>query len=98
MANTRNGNTYYVDTAGTLPNLNKTLRLKGIIITPSASPGSIVLKDADTLAPKGTWSAAASGLTTLFDLITCPIVFPNGIVVSAVTSCTALLILEEARA
>lgn len=96
MANTRSGNTYYVDATGDLLT-NKGIRVKAIIITPSGANGGIVLKDQVTLSPKGTWTVPTSSQTTLFDLSESPLVFPNGINVGTVTTATAILVLDEVR-
>jgi hypothetical protein len=101
VANTRNGNSFYVDTeyTGASDELAiKNIRVLGVVVTASASPGTLVLSDAQTSEPtKLDLRVATANSTAFFDFSECPITFPNGIRPTTLTDALATIIIEETR-
>lgn len=94
MANVRNANTYYIDATGSLT--LKNIKALFIIITATAANARLVLKDITTGATKmDVRITAADG--QFFDFSSAPLVFPNGIDVTTVTNCIAVVTVEETR-
>jgi hypothetical protein len=98
MANTRSNNVWYVDTAhsSAADDLPTGVVLTAIVVTATAANGRIVLSDPNTAAIKldlrvSAESASTSGDSRLFDFSNSPIVFPNGIRVSTLTTCVATI-------
>lgn len=94
MANIKNGNTFYVDaasvggTASSFINI-KNIKVSGIILSSGAAGDSVTLNDLDTSGPsagdlKVTVKVDDLDGTEYVDLSDQPIVFPNGIWVSAI--------------
>lgn len=87
MANVRNGNTWYVDTAGeSLDVLN--VRVTSVILTAGAGIAELLLGDGSSVAsyPNKTSIKAAAETTVQVILDTTPVVFPNGIRIKTLTS------------
>lgn len=97
MANVRNGNTFYID--GTSDPLTvKGIRVSHIVVTSVSSSATLILSDVDTGAIKIKLSVPADKTVLYVDLSDNPMVFPNGINPSTVTTCVATLMLQESRA
>lgn len=94
MANTRNGNTYYIDTTGSLAVPG--VAILSLTITGSGGAAVLELQDVTTTAPKGRWEVE-DDTTQLFDYSDHPIVFPNGISVVTATTCAVVAVIREAR-
>lgn len=106
MANIRNANTIYIDTAsasgntsvGTTGNFDVPgIKVKGLIVTPTSGDATLALKDVTTGATKLQAEAPNSDGSRHFDFSDDPIVFPNGIAPTTVTTCVATLIVTESR-
>lgn len=102
MANTRNANTFHIDTPGTataailaIPNI----QLLGVIMTSDEDGAVLKLSDLTTAATKLYISLKtfATDSTKFIDLSSTPIVFPNGILPTTVTHCEATCIIRETR-
>lgn len=95
MANVRNGNTYYIDSASVSLN-EPSIRVRSVLLTATNATNTLVLGDDNSTASYPTKLAlvGTSGVSLLFDYSSNPIYFPNGIRVTTVTACTATLILE----
>lgn len=99
MANTRNSNTFYIDTAYSvatdelgIPNVS----VAYIVLTSSANPGVLTLKDSAG-ATKITIKTATANETKVIDLRSYPISFPSGIRPTTVTDCVATLVIIDSR-
>lgn len=98
MANVRNGNSYYIDTASV--NLDVSgVQVIGIILTGSGGAAELALADNISGAsyPSKINVQAASGSTVHIDISDSPLVFPNGIRVVTATNTKATLILRESK-
>lgn len=100
MANVRNSNTFYIDTA--YSSANDELPVKGIkvyyiIYTTSNATNQLVLADSVTGITKVSIKNATSGTSSIFRFDELPMVFPNGIRPITVTACTATLMVDEVR-
>lgn len=85
MANVQNGNSAYVDSTGQLTE-GRTL-LSAIVFTPAAADDQLILKDDDTNGSlKIAIQAATAKQTVIIDLSNTPLLFPNGVYVSTITS------------
>lgn len=104
MANTRNANTFFVDTAAAdaapattgnlaLPNLKVLYMLVSI---DGANP-RLTLRDVSTSAVKFDIDLGTPDSPTYYDFSRKPVVFPNGINPSTVDSCRVTLVIEESR-
>ena len=93
MANTRNANTFYIDTAS-IPLSVPNIKVMHIIFTPSSNNGTITLSDVTTGAVKLVMAGDIAHKTLEFSFRDNPIVFPNGInpttVTNAVCTCTTI--------
>lgn len=99
MANVRNANTFYIDTAGAGGQLAvKNIRVTHICLTGTtgATP-YLLLRDITTTNNK-VEVRTLTGTSEFLDYSDHPIVFPNGILPQTVTDCTAVLSIEETRA
>jgi hypothetical protein len=90
MANKRNGNTIYVDTAGTLTS-DKNMHVVNVIVTATAASAVVVLSDPDGTSLKADLRVADSGVTQQFAFLP-PMFFPNGIRVTTLTNAIATVI------
>lgn len=104
MANVRNANTFYVDSAaadtdpGTTGNLAvKNIRLVALTISATGGNSDLILKDVTTGATKLDVREATNGETDYYDFSNAPIVFPNGIAPTTVSNVVATLIIQETR-
>lgn len=92
MANEQNSNSFYVDSTGSLTTVPNT-RVANIIFTANAGNDAITLTDGSGGAVKLTIKAATAKETKQLIFWDSPIVFPNGIYVSALsTSATATIV------
>jgi len=97
MANVRNANTIYIDTASSAISVPG-LKISYVVLTPTSANAVLVLQDSATSANKVDLRAATSGVSVVFDFSETPLVFPNGIVASTLTNCTATCVITESRA
>ena len=104
MANVRNSNTFYIDTAAanvtaaTAGNLAlRNVKVLYIMIAPTGSTADFVVKDVTTGALKFSVDLATQE-TKVLDFSRRPIVFPNGISPSTVTNCRVTMVIEESGA
>lgn len=95
MANTRIGNSYYVDTTGTLTDTNqKQVLVTQILLTATAASAILVIVDPTLEAvsyKKMDLRVATSGDTKSFEFDT-PVLFPNGIKVLTLTNAVACIV------
>ncbi len=105
MANARSSNTFRVDTVSNSGTANSWVdstgtKLRGILFTSAAAADSITVNDLSASsvaagAVKFTVTNLNATDTKFINLQECPIVFPNGVWISALSaSSTATLILE----
>lgn len=90
MANVRNGNTIYVDSAATLTT-DKNLHVVNVLVTATAASAVVVLADPDGTSLKADLRVATNGTTESFMFVT-PVFFPNGIKVTTLTNAIATII------
>lgn len=95
MANILNGNTIWIDATGDITD-TRNISVVSITLTSSAAGGSITLKDQTTLATKLTLKVAVDEDSPMpYDYSSNPIVFPNGINISAISGVVATLIVRR---
>ena len=97
MANTLNGNTFYIDTQGSTSDhdlVRKQALVVYVTVTATAANGRIVLSDVGA-APiiKMDLRVPVSGATEIFRFAEKPITFPNGIRVSTLTNAVATVVI-----
>ena len=96
MANALNGNTFFVDTVGTLElgNAASNIKVIAILFTATATGGTMTIKDNASSGPitKTVLSGPNDNETKFFDLSSSPLVFPNGITVTSVTNANATMV------
>lgn len=96
MANVNSGNTWYIDSVGSLVSTgissNPSTKLYCLILTPTAANGRIVLSDPVNGYVKMDFRAAVSGESNVLDLTMYPATFPNGVEVTTLTNAVATLI------
>lgn len=99
MANIRNSNTAFIDTAASLPDIeNAGIRITSILVTPiGGGTAKLVLDDKTTGARKVDIRVPAGNPSRHIPYSADPISFPNGIVPVTVDFCVATLSLQEAR-
>lgn len=87
MANVRNANTWYVDTASDSLAVSN-IRITSIILTGGGSTSTLFLGDAvsDASYPAKMSIMAAANTTVQIRLEDTPMVFPNGIYIKTLTS------------
>jgi len=103
MANVRNSNTYFIDTAssgGPPATTNildvKNIKVIGINIRATAANAVFVISDnASTQVIKWSAALAVDDTSQYDDLSDTPIIFPNGIAVTTLTNVVATLIVRE---
>jgi len=98
VANTRSGNTYYIDTQyATNEELAvANLTVVGVIVTATGASAVVALTDSGTV--KLNLRVATSGATEFFDFSEAPIVFANSIRPTTLTNAIATVIIRETRA
>jgi len=96
MANVRNSNTYFIDTASVSLD-ERGVRVLGIVITGDGAVGELLLADNDSGAsyPVKLDLRAPNNQSVYLDFIECPIFFPNGIRVITATTVLATLIIKS---
>lgn len=104
MANVRNANTFFVDTAAadavatTTGNLAiQNIRVKHITLVSTSANAILSLRDVTTGINKLELRLASAGDTLVVDYENSQILFPNGINPNTVTNAKATIILEETR-
>jgi len=97
MANTRNGNTFYIDTSVETVSTDKNQRIAYVVLTATAANGRIVLADPSVSGnpPKVDLRVAVSGTTEVFDFSRLPLYFPNGMRVNILTNALATLVMTQ---
>ena len=102
MANVENSNTFFIDTvaadavATTTGNLSgQNLRVAYIVVTATASPGILNLRDILTDVNKIELRVDTINTTERFNFAETPLVFPNGIHPETVTDCKATVVLKK---
>jgi hypothetical protein len=99
VANKRNANTWYIDTAHATSAddlAGNNLLVVGIFLTATAANGRVVLADAQgTPVTKLDLRVATSGASQYFDLSSAPVNFPNGISVSTLSNALATAIVKN---
>lgn len=94
MANTRNGNTWYVDATGNLGS-EKNVIVPYIYITATAANGRVVLSDQVTTALKADLRVEVSGHTEIFRMAENPMRFPNGINITTLTNAIVTIVVTS---
>jgi len=104
VANVRNSNTFFIDTAAadqtpaTTGNLSIfNIKVTHITMTATAATSLISLKDVTTDAQKFIFRLDIVDKTQEFDFADNPIVFPNGIHPETVTDCVVTCVIRETR-
>ncbi len=97
MANTRAGNTYYIDTqySSTEELAVKNLKVLGVVVTASAAGGNILLSDGSV--SKLFLKVATDEDTSYFDFSNSPILFSTSIRPTTLSGAVATVIIEETR-
>lgn len=98
MANTANGNTFYIDTqySGASDDLARPALVQAIFVTATAANAQVVLSDVTAATVKKVdLRVAAAGTSQLFSLLNCEIAFPNGIRVSTLVNCIATVVFTK---
>jgi len=99
MANTVNANTVYIDelssTTEIIVGSDKNIKVRYITITATGATATIEFSDKTTGAVKGFFGVVTSGETRILDFEESPMVFPNGIDVTAISSAKVTLILDR---
>lgn len=95
MANTRQSNTWYVDTATSALTTDINQKIAAIIISNTAANAVLTLRETSGGSNKITLKNATDGSSQLFDFALKPIVFGTGIYVQTCTNCVATLILTN---
>ena len=95
MANVRCGNSIYVDSTGAITGSDKNVKVAYITLTSKLAADSITIKDSGTSgALKLTFKSALADDTKYFDFSRKPLLFPNGLYISAISAnCTAMIVL-----
>lgn len=94
MANTRSGNTWYVDSTGTLTTTGKRTYVTHIIYRSGASPSVATIRDGSSDI-KFVVSSPTSSETLLWDFSANPISFQTSINVSTLTSAVITFVFKE---
>lgn len=96
MANILNGNTFYIDTAGSEDLVRKQALVAYIVVTATGANARIVLNDVGTNpVVKLDLRVATAGTTEIFRFEEKPLLFPNGIRVSTLTNAVATLVISN---
>lgn len=98
MANVRNANTWYVDTASESLTVSN-IKIAGLLLTAGSSTSTLLLGDdvSDASYPNKLSIVAAANTTVQVRLEDTNVVFPNGIRVKTLTSgATATLLITTA--
>lgn len=92
MANVRNSNTLFIDTANS-PLAVINTRALYVIVTATAANAVVVLSDNTTAAKKMDLRVAASGTTQVFDFSFNPVQFPTGINATTLTNAVVTVVI-----
>lgn len=100
MANMRNANTFFIDTAsstagGTL--ILKNVSIVYLVVNATADNSHIELFDVTTGADKIHIHVPIQDDSRYFDFSEAPILFPNGIDPQTVTNCVATCVIRESN-
>lgn len=96
MANTRNANTIFFDTAGASAAFTvKNLAVTGVMMESIGTSARLQLRDSTTSAVKVVARLSTKDESLYYDLSRAPIVFPNGIFAHAVGNCVAVVTVRE---
>lgn len=95
MANARNGNTYYIDTAyATNEELAGNFRVVYVILTCTGAGGRLVLADS-SLATKLDLRNATDEQTQVFDFSRAPITFSTSLRPTTLTTAVATIVFQS---
>lgn len=98
MALTVNGNTIYAPSGESdseyAPTNNTALHVSYILLTPSATAGTLTLEDGGANTTKVVLKVPASSTTVLYDLSREKMFFPNGVRITTST-CEATLVIKR---
>lgn len=99
MANTLNGNTWYVDTAhaSDSDDLSGSYFVVYIVVTATSANAIIELADADSGVSKIKLGVETAGKSELFKFEELPLRFPNGIQVKTLTNAVATLVGTQSK-
>jgi hypothetical protein len=98
VANTRNANTFYIDTQYSVAAdalVAKQVKLLGVLVTATAAGGKVVLADHGGPTTKLDLRVATDESAVFFDFSSCPILFPNGIRPTTLTDAIVTCIIQE---
>jgi hypothetical protein len=99
MANTRNANTFYIDTQYSVAADElavKNLKVSDVIITATAANGRIVLTDSSG-GTKVDLRVVTSGETQHFEFHESPLLFPNSIRPTTLSNAIVTCVIQESR-
>lgn len=98
MANTKNGNTFYIDAAngssGGADLAINNVKVTHIILTATTAGGNIVLTDISTGATKFNLRQGTANNSWQFNFKDNPIVFPTGLRVTTLTNAVATVVFQ----
>jgi len=101
MANLRNANTFYIDTAfgsGGTTLAGKNIQVLGVMLYPTAAGSVCRLDEVTTGAAKIFISSPNQYDARYFDFSNSPIVFPGGILPAVATNCAVVCIIRDGGA
>ncbi len=93
MANTRSGNSHYVDSTGVLE--TAAMKIAGVLVTATGANAVVAIADSAGTTAKLNLRVATSGECTHFDFALIPILFPNGVKVTTLTNAIATVIYTQ---
>ncbi len=98
MANTRTGNTVFIDAEGAaIVGTNQPIKVAYILFTPDTASDQMILRETENGANKIHVRAKDAKNTMQFDFALKPLVFANGIFVDTLTTgATAVLVTTQA--
>lgn len=93
MANVRSGNTFYVDSTGTLTSIGT--KVSYILLSSTGANATVTLQDENTSANVMTLKIDAAHGSQLFDFSRIPLFFPGGVKISAISNAVATVVYNE---
>ena len=96
MANTRRGNTHYIDTGSSNLDTNLNIRVAYLIVTATAASAVVTLQDVSGPTTLIDARVATSGDSKIFDFSRNPMVFPGGLRIGTLTNAVATVITSRA--
>jgi hypothetical protein len=97
MANTRSGNTWFVDTQHTVASdaIQGKITVIGVLFAPTAAAAVLRLHDLDSDTVKAEFRINTQVDTRFYDFSTAPLVFASGVKAKTLTNAVATLICRE---